>query len=165
MEFTNDEKIKVTIRTGTSTRPPILRRNPRVNNRFNSDSTNNRPMNNRSNNLYYDITYDELDPLRGLVHLMLISGRSNLPDILHRSLIDDQEMKRNDNIILNLEPRYSTISDKNTQCTVCMDNIDLNQTIVQTQCNHIFHSKCLDNWVKYKSDCPICRKKIPVLEK
>ena len=28
------------------------------------------------------------------------------------------------------------------------------------ECNHVFHHKCLDEWVKYKPECPTCRNEI-----
>jgi len=29
-----------------------------------------------------------------------------------------------------------------------------------TQCNHAFHSDCLESWLKYKLECPTCRSDI-----
>jgi len=28
-------------------------------------------------------------------------------------------------------------------------------------CKHILHTECISEWVKYKSECPICRAEIP----
>ncbi|KAK6464903.1 hypothetical protein DFJ63DRAFT_284460 [Scheffersomyces coipomensis] len=30
-----------------------------------------------------------------------------------------------------------------------------------TPCYHIFHSDCLENWMKYKLQCPVCRESLP----
>jgi transmembrane E3 ubiquitin-protein ligase len=32
-----------------------------------------------------------------------------------------------------------------------------------TPCRHIFHSSCLNGWMKYKLQCPICRENLPPL--
>lgn len=32
-----------------------------------------------------------------------------------------------------------------------------------TPCRHAFHSKCLEGWMKYRLQCPICRETIPPL--
>ena len=40
-------------------------------------------------------------------------------------------------------------------CVICLDNISCNFSI--TKCNHKFHTCCLQEWYKYKNNCPICR--------
>ena len=32
-----------------------------------------------------------------------------------------------------------------------------------TPCRHIFHTKCLEGWFRYKLQCPICREELPPL--
>ena len=39
--------------------------------------------------------------------------------------------------------------------------IDKQCYIMVTPCKHFFHCECLRSWVKVKTVCPICRKKIP----
>lgn len=39
------------------------------------------------------------------------------------------------------------------ECAICMEiGID-----IMTQCEHYFHWKCLQEWLRRKSDCPYCR--------
>ena len=33
--------------------------------------------------------------------------------------------------------------------------------VYKTPCKHIFHEECLKNWLHMKSDCPVCRRKLP----
>lgn len=40
-------------------------------------------------------------------------------------------------------------------CVICLNNIACNSCI--TKCNHKFHIYCLQEWYKYKNNCPICR--------
>lgn len=49
------------------------------------------------------------------------------------------------------------MTDTNLECPICYDDI-LNDTNVKvTLCSHIFHDKCLNDWLKNKSTCPVCR--------
>jgi len=32
--------------------------------------------------------------------------------------------------------------------------------IIKTPCGHIFHEKCLDKWLKTKTQCPYCRESV-----
>ena len=37
------------------------------------------------------------------------------------------------------------------------------RTYMVTPCRHIFHSACLEGWMKYRLQCPICRETLPPL--
>ena len=44
------------------------------------------------------------------------------------------------------------------QCFICMDDYKLNQLKrLLPKCNHYFHKKCIDKWLKKKASCPVCR--------
>lgn len=48
-------------------------------------------------------------------------------------------------------------------CKICKDNIKFGQCIYMTDCNHIFHVRCLRYtldkvWFNFK--CPSCNKKL-----
>ncbi|CDW89330.1 ring-finger-containing ubiquitin ligase [Stylonychia lemnae] len=64
----------------------------------------------------------------------------------------------------------------NDECVVCMHNLRFEvdesmqlidgqsvraSTYMQTPCNHKFHAKCLQSWMKIKLECPVCRKVLP----
>lgn len=64
----------------------------------------------------------------------------------------------------------------NDECVVCMHNlrfeVDESMQLVdgrqvrakiymQTPCNHKFHKKCLESWMRVKMECPVCRKSLP----
>ena len=54
------------------------------------------------------------------------------------------------------------------ECPICFDTLIFGKVILKTECNHIFHKSCLDNWIISNSKinldttCPICRQKINV---
>ena len=44
------------------------------------------------------------------------------------------------------------------ECTICLENIKLNQDINILKCSHIFHYKCIENLVDHNfNSCPNCR--------
>ena len=46
-----------------------------------------------------------------------------------------------------------------TDCSICMDNYKYKQyKRILPECKHTFHKKCIDNWFKKNSSCPVCRK-------
>ena len=51
---------------------------------------------------------------------------------------------------------------ENIQCPICFDNIKEDELINETPCGHIYHNKCLSNWLKNKNSCPKCRAKVKI---
>lgn len=68
-------------------------------------------------------------------------------------------------------------------CAICMQNLEVpvvragdvrevnsmattifsRRTYMVTPCRHIFHSVCLEGWMRYRLQCPICRDNLPPL--
>lgn len=68
-------------------------------------------------------------------------------------------------------------------CAICMQKLDVpvlgkdeehsnavgvagllaRRMYMVTPCRHMFHSKCLEGWMKYRLQCPICRENLPPL--
>nr|XP_002734949.1 PREDICTED: RING finger protein 38-like isoform X1 [Saccoglossus kowalevskii]XP_006816740.1 PREDICTED: RING finger protein 38-like isoform X2 [Saccoglossus kowalevskii]XP_006816741.1 PREDICTED: RING finger protein 38-like isoform X3 [Saccoglossus kowalevskii] len=44
-----------------------------------------------------------------------------------------------------------------TCCVVCMCDFEQRQLLRVLTCNHEFHTKCVDKWLKTNRTCPICR--------
>jgi predicted nucleic acid-binding Zn ribbon protein len=76
----------------------------------------------------------------------------------------DGELKRNDSIKLGLVHIQASDNDTDSICPVCQVKIEKGDTVCKPVCSHIVHRDCLSEWVKYKQECPMCRKAIPVLE-
>ena len=64
-----------------------------------------------------------------------------------------------DEILNNIENiYYDNIIDN---CLICTENFNINDLIKKTKCNHIFHTKCIKQWLcKESNKCPICRTQI-----
>ncbi|KAK9057847.1 hypothetical protein SSX86_022685 [Deinandra increscens subsp. villosa] len=52
-------------------------------------------------------------------------------------------------------------SDSATECTICLgDFVDGEKVRVLPECNHEFHVKCVDKWLKEHTSCPNCRRSL-----
>ncbi|MBA3816467.1 MAG: hypothetical protein H0X29_08105 [Parachlamydiaceae bacterium] len=52
-------------------------------------------------------------------------------------------------------------------CMICLENIHLNARCKEEEervlkCRHVFHSECIERWVKLKHNCPLCRDHVDV---
>jgi len=44
------------------------------------------------------------------------------------------------------------------ECSICLTNYKIKEyKRILPKCNHCFHKKCIDKWLKKKSFCPICK--------
>ena len=93
----------------------------------------------------------------------IFSFFDNLEHILDQSLQNDQVQKEKAtrDMIKQLGPykrlnQHSELLGDN--CTICLDNFELNQGYRTLHCGHSFHKKCIDKWLREGSqECPICR--------
>lgn len=48
-----------------------------------------------------------------------------------------------------------------TDCSVCLSEFEENESLrLLPKCNHAFHVRCIDTWLKSHSSCPLCRSNI-----
>jgi hypothetical protein len=47
------------------------------------------------------------------------------------------------------------------ECCICMGEFDAGQAIVATECDHLFHKACCQEWLRQARTCPVCRTDIP----
>jgi hypothetical protein len=48
-------------------------------------------------------------------------------------------------------------NDEDNDCTICLEEFNNDEEIIKLKCNHFFHSKCIDDWIKKNQSCPLCR--------
>jgi len=46
-----------------------------------------------------------------------------------------------------------------TECVICLEVVEEN-LMKKIVCGHTFHKSCINDWIKCKNECPICRHKI-----
>jgi len=67
----------------------------------------------------------------------------------------DESIVINDNIILNNE-QIVTNEDNLHCCPICLNEFE-GTVIIGKYCSHVFHSKCLLDWLQLQDICPCCR--------
>jgi hypothetical protein len=51
-------------------------------------------------------------------------------------------------------------------CSICQDDLKEGERVrTVAACQHLFHATCLDEWLRRKPECPMCRKSIPVRDR
>ena len=44
-----------------------------------------------------------------------------------------------------------------SQCSICLEDIQLGEECSSLQCDHFYHQPCIYNWLKINLICPVCR--------
>lgn len=47
--------------------------------------------------------------------------------------------------------------DRMIQCNICLTAFEPHSMVRATICKHIFHKACLEEWLKVREYCPLCR--------
>lgn len=57
-----------------------------------------------------------------------------------------------------------TIPIKNNcdKCIICLETLEISEVCKMKNCIHIFHKKCIKNWLNIKHNCPTCRTSIKI---
>lgn len=79
---------------------------------------------------------------------------------------NDQELVRNENQILNMSSvKFKNVKTKDNNCTICCTQFENNDSVILLNCNHIFHKECINEWIHYKAECPLCKTSVNVTQK
>ena len=78
--------------------------------------------------------------------------RESTPPTINQQTINDvcKYLKVSKNNLLN--------SSENPNCPICLSNYKPSEYYRTIPCDHTFHKKCIDKWLKKNNNCPLCRK-------
>jgi hypothetical protein len=46
------------------------------------------------------------------------------------------------------------------ECVICLGELDDEEDITTTECNHTFHTACVEEWLSKDGRCPTCRRQL-----
>jgi hypothetical protein len=62
-----------------------------------------------------------------------------------------------DGISIDNDDNISINSNDEEKCSICLSKID-NYIYTNLSCNHKFHLKCINEWLKNSNECPLCKR-------
>lgn len=75
----------------------------------------------------------------------------------HQQYYNDNDSDVDDKIKLT---QVLNESIKDDVCVICLLQLcEENNTVVELNCVHQFHSDCIQQWLNHKNECPLCKKK------
>lgn len=99
--------------------------------------------------------YESYMVLMYMARYMGNNGYMLLDDVLEESMDDDGLTRR------DVSFDVKTVSyDKEImcdQCSICFSNFSDKEDVGCLDCGHVFHKGCIEEWMRYKTVCPLCR--------
>lgn len=103
-------------------------------------------MNELLNNLNYLFNYDQND------------FQSDFINSLFQEASALRELERNDNVVIDVNcKRFADIEKTFTNCSICSDDYNDDDTVSTLNCKHVFHKNCIEEWGHYNPVCPVCK--------
>lgn len=107
---------------------------------------------NPENGRHGDMVFSQEQFDRVMSQLMEQNNTGNAPPPASEDAIRSLEKKKVDKKMLGTEGK--------AECSICMDDVVLNQEVTTLPCQHWFHGDCVTAWLKEHDTCPHCRKPI-----
>ena len=60
-----------------------------------------------------------------------------------------------------LEPLTLALNNNESTCAICIEVFVKGDEVIRLDCGHMYHHKCVAEWVKYRPTCPMCVTDIP----
>jgi hypothetical protein len=71
------------------------------------------------------------------------------------------ELERNEKVNIDVSSKtYSETEKVFTNCSICSDDYNDDDTVSVLDCTHVFHKNCIEEWGHYNPVCPICKSSI-----
>ena len=83
---------------------------------------------------------------------------------MNESLSYYKTQEKKPNIKLDIKCQRALPEHKNELCSICKESFEIDEKITSLECKHILHTECIAEWVKYKSECPVCRGVIKTID-
>ena len=77
------------------------------------------------------------------------------------SAVEEQSIEMN-NLEIQMQGEMYEMNGDEEECLICAENFEEKDMVIRLNCSslHVFHEKCLKNWIQIKPICPVCRSKI-----
>ena len=102
--------------------------------------------------------YDKMKSYQNDRNIVIYNQRLINPPVLSYDIV---EVNDYDHVKIIIKHDFD-----NDLCSICLDNLytekeeeaeESTNDIIQINCNHMFHKKCLDPWILLNNNCPLCK--------
>jgi len=118
---------------------------------INRDYDNNRFI---LSNIFNQNNNREENPIANIVGSVITNYINNI-----NNMNQDNKDNKDNNITVCLYSDLEESKKGDDNCSICFEKLS-EDIIGITSCNHIYHHKCISEWVNNSKSCPLCRTSI-----
>ena len=147
-------------------RPNIQRYHRRYRNTNNNNINNNNFPNFNIVQPINPISFNRPRPIQRFVPFQDINNRFSIRAIFENMYENlDNSVRATDKQILKNLPEtqiedVSKLDPEKKNCVICLEDFKNKDKAIILPCIHLFHKTCINNWLKKKNTCPICKFKL-----
>ena len=87
----------------------------------------------------------------------ILDDSGNLNNILGEFFISDNVSKK----LKYTRKKFKELDKAENKCAICLENFKKEESVCLLDCDHVFHTHCIDKWGERQQNCPLCKKNIP----
>ncbi len=103
-------------------------------------------------------------PMGGMGNMGRMGNQNDLNELIERMLHYNRDNPTNEAIVSELpETKIDDINkldNDKKNCVICMEDFKNGDVTTNLPCLHMFHTNCIQSWLKKQNTCPICKFKL-----
>lgn len=115
----------------------------KINHLDNDQYSNDEYQSNECNIITFFQVFLGLLSFSGVIQVLYVNCKGCYEDCSKNNKIKKSKIKDNELLL--------------SECAICLDNYNIGDKISILSCDHYYHTECLNEWLKKKEECPLCR--------
>ena len=151
----NNHLLNINNSNGNELNPQNGNTNNNNNHLLNINNSNRNELNPQNRNRNSDTNiHDSI--LMHLLHDLILEESYDILSRINRTEIRNIKKK-----LTKIKFNNTVSSSRNIEkCTICFEKFKRYQEVYDLPCHHLFHKSCLNNEIKFRQKCPICRREL-----
>jgi len=151
----NNHLLNINNSNGNELNPQNGNTNNNNNHLLNINNSNRNELNPQNRNRNNDTNiHDSI--LMHLLHDLILEESYDILSRINRTEIRNIKKK-----LTKIKFNNTVSSSRNIEkCTICFEKFKRYQEVYDLPCHHLFHKRCLNNEIKFRKKCPLCRREL-----
>jgi len=89
-----------------------------------------------------------------------VNNRNNNEPLIVQRVTNGPVITISPEPVILMKKNYTTDIEDMESCPVCLDKYNEDEELVELDCHHYYHEKCIKDWLINNRSCPMCREDV-----